>query len=150
MKLELKDEKGVVGTIELPLEQIKEALGLGSASVAESTEADAKLKESQDKVGELEEKLATAEGRTMHDYAPRDKATFVIAWAKGLSPEEKATFAEAVGIPLAEAPAAEAVEAEQEAKAEESQEPKIIQGKTDRPGYRFLEYLDLSVKEDRK
>ena len=37
---------------------MKELQGLGSASVADPTEADAKLKESQGKVGELEAKKA--------------------------------------------------------------------------------------------
>ncbi len=32
MQLELKDEKGVMGTIELPLEKLKEDPGLGNAS----------------------------------------------------------------------------------------------------------------------
>lgn len=147
MKLELQDEKGLTGVfIELPLEQIKEGIGLLSSSpeteaqLKESqgkvAEAEAQLKESQGKVAELQEKLAAAEGRTMDDFAPAEKADFVIAWGRGLSPENKAVFAEAVGIPIAGASAAEA-----------EGEPKTIQGKTDKPGYKYLEFLNLSVKE---
>ena len=104
-----------------------------------SSEAEAQLKESQGKVGELQEKLAAAEGKTMDDFQPAEKADFVIAWGRGLSPENKAVFAEAVGIPIAGASAAEVAEAEGE--------PKTIQGKTDKPGYKYLEFLNLSVKE---
>lgn len=105
-------------------------------TVKEPDETQAQLKESQGKVAELEEKLATAEGRTMGDFTPTEKADFVINWAKGLSPEDKAIFCGAVGLPIAKA-----------SDAEEAQEPKTIQGKTDRPGYKFLEYLNLSVRE---
>lgn len=42
MQLELKDEKGIMGTIELPLEKLKEELGLGNSS----SEIAAHLKES--------------------------------------------------------------------------------------------------------
>lgn len=136
MKLELQDEKGLTGVfIELPLEQVREGLGLGSLSA----ESEAQLKESQGKVAELEEKLTTAEGRTMDNFTPVEKANFVIAWGKGLSPEDKAIFATAVGIPIAKATEAEVAEVEGE--------PAIIQGKTDKEGYKFLEHLNLSVKE---
>jgi len=135
MQLELKDDKGLIGTIELPLEQVKETLGLGSASV----ESEAQLKESQGKVGELQEKLAQAEGRTMDDFTPIEKADFVLNWAKGLSVEDKAIFAEAVGISVARATDAEVAEVEGELAT--------IQGKTDKPGYKYLEHLNLSVKE---
>ncbi len=42
MQLELKDEKGVMGAIELPLEKLKEELSLGNSS----SEIAAHLKES--------------------------------------------------------------------------------------------------------
>lgn len=105
-----------------------------------SSQAEAQLKESQDKVGELEGKLAEAEGKTLGDFTPQEKADFVITWAKGLSPEDKAIFATAVGIPIVGAAAAKVAEVEGE--------PNIIEGKTDRPGYRFLEHLNLSIKEE--
>ena len=44
MQLELKDERGVMGTIKLPLEELKEELGLGNSS----SEIAAHLKESLD------------------------------------------------------------------------------------------------------
>jgi len=112
-----------------------------------SKTTDAQLKESQGKVAELEEKLTTAEGRTLGDFTPAEKANFVVTWAKGLSLEDKAIFAEAVGIPIAKATDAEVAEAEQRAKAEAEEEPKTIQGKTDKPGYKYLEHLNLSVRE---
>ncbi len=142
MKLELRDDKGVVGTIELPLAQLKEELGFGSASGADSSPAsealrvdaesfEAQLKESRDKVGALEEQVA---GRTMDDFTPAEKAHFVLAWGKGMSSEDKALFARAVGIPIAGAA------------ADLGQDGSIIEGKTDLPGYKFYKYLNMSMK----
>ena len=64
MKLELKDEKGLLGTIELPVEELKIALGLDSASAKladdlahlqdESKAKDATIAELQDKVAHFE------------------------------------------------------------------------------------------------
>ena len=147
MKLELQDAKGLTGVfIELPLDQLRAEIGLVSSSgetealLKEHQGNVALLQESQRKVAELEEKLARAEAKTMDEFTPIEKANFVIGWAKELSPEDKAIFAGAVEIPIAQATVAEVAEAEGE--------PKIIQGKTDRPGYRFLEHLGLSIKED--
>lgn len=96
------------------------------------------LKESQEKVIELEEQLQ-AGTRTMDDFSPTEKAEFVIAWGKALSPERKAVFAQAVGIPIA---GAEVVKV-----AEEEGNPKIITGKTDKPGYIYYDYLNISMRE---
>ena len=141
MKLSLKDSNGKsIGTMEFPVQEVAKSL---SQSLSKSLESDAQLHEaelkgSREKVVELEEKLANAEARTMDDFTPIEKANFVIAWAKGISPEDKAIFCEAVGIPIAQATEAEVAEAEGE--------PKIIQGRTDKEEYRYLEYLNLSVK----
>lgn len=135
MKLELQDEKGSTGVfIELPLEQLKEELGL----ISSSPEAEAQLKESQEKIAQLEEQLL-AGTRTMDDFAPTEKANFVISWGKALSPERKAIFAQAVGIPIAGAEVVEVAEVEGN--------PKIIEGKTDKPGYIYYEFLNLSMRE---
>lgn len=149
MKLELQDAKGLTGVfIEVPLEQLKEGLGLLSSS----PETEAQLKESQGKVeelggqiAELGEKLATAEAKTIGDFTRIEKANFVIAWAKELSMEDKAIFCEGVGIPIAKVTEAEVAEAA--AKAAAAAEPSVIVGKTDRPGYKYLEYMNMSVKE---
>lgn len=121
MQLEVKDKDGVIGTIELPIaELMKEVQDLGSASVADpsATEAlkvevqsfEAQLKEKGEEIAKLGEKLTAAEGKTMGDFKPEEKANFVIAWAEGLALEDKAIFAEAVGIPIARATAAEVAE----------------------------------------
>jgi len=144
MKLELQDAQGLTGVfIELPLEQLRAEIGLVSSSGAEPQASEALKVEVQSFEAQLKEKaaeIAKLEGRTMDDFSPTEKANFVLNWAKGLSPEDKAIFAGAVEIPIAQATVAEVAEAEGE--------PKIIQGKTDRPGYRFLEHLGLSIKED--
>ncbi len=110
--------------------------GAAAASLSEDPPGEAPAQESPATVAELQEKLTAAEGRTMDDFTPVEKADFVIAWGKELSPEDKAIFATAVGIPIATATAAE-VEGE----------PAIIQGKTEKPGYRYLEHINMSVKE---
>ncbi len=157
MRLELQDAKGLTGVfIELPLDQLRAEIGLVSSSVAEpkATEAlkvevqsfEAQLEESQGKVAELKEKLAKGAGKTMDDFSQLEKATFVIAWGKGLSPENKAIFAEQVmEIPIAKA--TEAAVAEKEPKAKVEENPNIIKGRTDKPGYRYLELVDYSIKE---
>jgi len=156
MQLKLQDAEGLTGVfIEVPLAELKEEIGLVSSEGAESTEIAAQLKESKEKVAELEdkvatvveleEKLSTAEARTMGDFTPIEKANFVIAWAKELSMEDKAIFCEGVGIPIAKVTEAEVAEAAVKKAAED--EPSVIEGKTDRPGYKFLEYLNMSVKE---
>lgn len=156
MKLELKDKAGKgIGTIEFPVEEVAKSLNQSLSSSLESDaqlheaqlkesrekvlEMETQLKESQGRAAELEEKLAGADGRTMDDFAPLEKANFVIAWGKGLSPEDKAIFARAVGVSIAGASAAEVAEAEGELA--------IIQGKTDKEGYKFLEHLGVSVRD---
>ncbi len=132
MRIDLLDEKGSTGVfIELPVEQLMAGLG----SPGSSPESEVQLKESQAKVVELEEKLR-APGRTMDDFTPIEKANFVIAWGKGLSTEDKNIFGREVGITLTEAKVAEVAEG-----------PATIPGETDKPGYKYLESLDLSVRE---
>lgn len=145
IRLELRDEKGLIGTIDLPVEDLRTALGLGSGSAdlgqnqmePGSGNGSAGTEEGQADIARLKEQLAQAQRKTMDDFTPLEKAKFVIDWARGITPEEKAVFARAVGIPIS----SEAVV------AESTEEPAIIQGKTDKPGYRYLESLDLSVKE---
>lgn len=120
---------------------------------AKLTEAQSQLKESQGKVGELEEKLAKAEGRyaTLNDVLANlpeaEQKQFVVEVGKRLSPEGFVNFAIETGHLAQLVPPTEAEVAEAEAKGK-VEEPKTIQGKTDRPGYRFLEHCNLSVKED--
>lgn len=147
MKLELKDKAGkVIGTIDFPLSEVVKGLGQSSSSSSESV-AQLKqenegnlslLKESQEKVAKLEEQLTTgarASG-SMDDFTPTEKANFVIAWAKGLTPEKAVAFAQHVGFPVAAAQV-----------AEPEGEPKTIQGKTNKPGYKYLDYINISVRE---
>lgn len=148
LKLELMDAKGSTGVfIDLPLAQIREGIGLVSSSVPNPTEAEAQLKEenegnlgllneSREKVAQLEEQLAASKGKTMDDFTPVEKANFVIAWGKRVSLENKAIFAEYMGFTIAGAKVAE-VEGE----------PKTIQGKTDKSGYKYLEAINISVRE---
>lgn len=145
MKLELQDEKGLTGVfIELPLELLRAEIGLSSSSV----ESEAQLKESQGKVAKLEQKLATAGAATMDDFTPAQKADFVLAWGRGLSSEDKAIFAKAIETPLAEVAEAQVTEVEAKGEAVVEEFPRMIQGKTDKPGYKYLEHLNLSIRQE--
>jgi DNA-directed RNA polymerase specialized sigma24 family protein len=99
-------------------------------------EDEARLQEENPSVAELQERLSRAEARTIDDFTPKQKAEFVIGWARGLSPEDKAVFAEHVGIPIAGAEAAES-----------DAEPGVIDGKTEKTGYKYLEALNISIRE---
>lgn len=137
MKLELKDDKGVVGTIEVTkenAEELKELLDLGSASVAEAklAEVEPQLEESRGKVAQLEGEVATLK-------SPETKA----AWLKEfLTPENFAVVATQLGYELPEK--AEVAEAGEEA---EVAEPTICKGRTDKPGWKYLPHIDMSIKE---
>ncbi len=153
LELKLKSLDGKeLGTIDLT--EVMEEL-TAQARLSSSSDSEAQLKESRDKVAELEEQLANIQGKTMNDFTPEEKAGFVLTWARGMSLEDKAIFAGAVGIPLGkstEAEVAEAEGAEAEAKrkaaeGEKLEEPFYIEGKTDRPGYSYKPYLNLSIKE---
>ncbi len=137
MKFPIIKQEDETLALEVPDEVLQQLTSLLS-SPAEPT---AELKESQDKVVKLEERVTAAEGRTMDDFTPVQKADFVIAWGKGLSPEDKAIFAGAVGIPNSVKAATV---------AESDEDPGTIQGKTDKPGYKYLEHLNMSVKEESK
>ena len=166
MQLEIRDKEGVFGTIEVTPEkaqELRELLGSGTASA----ESEAQLKESQDKVTELEAQRQ-AGPRTMDDFTSDEKAYFVINWAKTLPLEDKVLFAVGVGVVVAETVKAEVAEAKQKAEAaaaeaanaaeaeekegpaaeaEEKVEPEIIVGETDLPGYKYFKHLNMSMKE---
>jgi len=100
-------------------------------------------------ITELQERLSAAERKSIDDFSSREKAEFVIPWMQGLAAEDFVRLALETGheAQLVEVndPAVVAVLAEMFRK--QAEEPKIIQGKTDRPGYKYLENLDLSVRE---
>ena len=163
MKLELVDLEGSIkGTIELPLEELKTALALpklseeakaGLASSESSNDA-AQLKESQVKITQLEgdnagleDSLAEAVGRTMDDYSPIEKATFVIPWLRDLPTADFVMLARNTGHEAQLVPAAAAEVAEVVAEGEPKKEEVFIQGKTDLPGYKYFPNVDLSIKE---
>ncbi len=111
-----------------------------------SSQADAQLKESEGKVAELQEKLTAAEGRyaTLNDvlatFSAAEQKQLIVEVGKLLSPEGFVNFAIETGHLAHLVPATEAEVAEGE-------EPNIIRGKTTKPGYKYLEHLNLSVKE---
>ena len=136
---------------ETRLSKLEESQASLAEHSTESSTSEAQLKETQEKVADLEEKLSVAQGITMDDFTPDEKANFVISWAKDLPAEKVAVFAELAGIPLAVAEVkTETVAAEEKTEpveAEVEETPKIIEGKTDLPGYRYLSYLDRSIKD---
>lgn len=103
-------------------------------------------------ITELQERLSAAERKSIDDFTGREKAEFVIPWLQGLDEQDFFTLARETGHDVVSDPAVVTVLAEIFRKQEEEakaagEEPKIIQGKTTRKGYRYLEHLDLSVKE---
>ncbi len=94
MKLELTDEKGLIGTIELPVEELRKGLGLDSAS------ADAKLAEETTKliadkeaeIAHLKEALTEAS----KEISDEERFDTLVLDLSSLSTEGKARLAESV------------------------------------------------------
>lgn len=101
-----------------------DALGGGDEQLAE-------------RIKELEQRLAAAERKTIDDFSPMEKAQFVIPWMTKLSGEDFVRLAVETGhdAQLVEVADPEAV-------------ARVVEGKTTEPGYRYLEHLGLSIKED--
>ena len=96
----------------------------------------------------LEQRLSEAERKAIDDFTPREKAEFIIPWMQGLNGEDFVRLAletghEAQLVPTADPEAVTKVA--EVMRRQEREEAKVIQGKTELPGYRYLENLDLSV-----
>jgi len=108
-------------------------------------------------ITELQERLSVAERKTIDDFSTIEKARYFVPWMRQLSKADFEHIALETGHdPLTvevNDPAMVAMLAEsfnkqaKEAKAKAGEEPKTIQGKTTRKGWKYLEHLDLSVKE---
>ena len=102
-------------------------------------------KQQGERIKQLEQRLAAAESRTIDDFSPVDKAEFVIPWLAGLDDQEFFKLARGTGHDVVPDPAVVTILAETFEK--QAEEETIIPGKTELPGYRYLETLNLSVKE---
>lgn len=105
-----------------------------------------------ERIKQLDERLIAAESKTIDDFTPMERAQFVIPWLTGLDEEDFFTLARNTGHDVVPDPAVVSVLAEtfpkpEEAKAKAEKEPKTIQGRTSKPGYKYLPHLDLSVLE---
>lgn len=101
-------------------------------------------------ITELQERLDAAERKTIDDFSQREKAEFVIPWLQGLDAEDFFKLASGTGHDVVPDPAVVTVLAETFDKpVEQVEEPdeSLIQGKTELPGYKYLENLDVSIKE---
>ena len=105
-----------------------------------------------ERIEQLEQQLSAACRKSIEDFSPRERAEFVIPWLTGLDEEEFFTLARGTGHDAVPDPAVVTVlsetfrRQEEEAKAAEK-DPKTILGKTDKPGYKYIECLNLSVKK---
>jgi len=145
MKFQIVKQEDKSLALEVPDDLLQQLTSPSSSG----TEAQLEKDKTNRSLAELQEKLTAAEGKTMDDFTPLEKSNFVLAWGKGLSDQQKAIFAEAVGIPITVS-VAEAVEAEKAAEGAEVAEvtgERIIRGKTDLPGYKYLEHVNMSIKE---
>jgi len=114
------------------------------------------LEQLQQQVKDLAERLSAAEHTTIDDFSPMEKAQYFIPWMTQLSKADFEKVALQTGhdphtVEVSDPAVVSVLEKTFKKQAEEAkaagEEPKIIHGKTDKPGYKFLEYLNLSVKE---
>lgn len=108
-------------------------------------------------ITELQGRLSAAEHKSIEDFSPREKAEFFIPWMTQLSKADFEKIALETGHdpgtvevydPALVARLAETFQRQaEEAEAKGEEEPQTIKGKTTRPGYRYLEYLNLSIRE---
>jgi hypothetical protein len=89
---------------------------------------------------ELQEKLTAAENKTIEDFPAREKAQFVVDFCRSLPAEEKARLAAGIGLPVK---TETLVLSEEEKPVPE----RWIEGKTDKPGYKYYPKLGGSVRE---
>lgn len=102
-----------------------------------------------ERIKQLEQRVVAAERKTITDFSALEKAEFIIPWMQGLDAEDFVRLALETGheAQLVEVndPAVVAVLAETFRKQAEA--PAVIKGRTVRPGYHYLEHLDLSVRD---
>ena len=99
-------------------------------------------------IAELQERLSAAERKTIEDFSSREKAEFVIPWMQGLSGEDFVRLALETGHDAQLVPATDPEMVGKIAeimRKQEREEAKVVRGRTDLPGYRYLENIDLSV-----
>lgn len=103
------------------------------------------LQQQDELIKQLEQRLSAAERMTIDDFSPREKAEFVIPWLQGLDDKDFFTLSKNTGHDAVPDPAVVTILAD--TFREQVKDKTVIKGKTDRPGYRYLDYLNLSVKE---
>lgn len=153
---------GVAPGAQLPLEQpnplitksvLEQVLDERFAVIAEQVDALSnelpgalsieELEQLQQQVKDLAERLSAAERKTIDDFSPMEKAQFFVPWMQSLDPEEVEHLAHMCGHEVQlEKPTADP--ALVKVLSETFREP-VIRGKTDRPGYRYLEHIDRSI-----
>ena len=100
----------------------------------------------QEKDGRIAELEAELESRGIAEYPGEVQAAYLLESLTRLEPETVAVLVGKAGKAsmLREATAAEVAEAEQE--PSEQEDPAVVKGPTDRPGYKFLAELGVSIK----
>jgi len=110
------------------------------------------LEQLQQQVKDLTERLDAAERKSIDDFGPREKAEFLIPWMRELSDADFMRLSVGTGhyvIPdpgVVEVVDPKALAAIAETFQELAPES-VVQGKTDLPGYRYFETINLSVRE---
>ncbi len=108
----------------------------------------------------LDERVTAAESKSIDDFTAREKAEFLIPWMQELSGEDfvrlaintghDAQLVPAVAPELAKKVAETFRQQGEEAKAKAEKEPDIVQGKVAASGWKYLEHMDVSVREGAK
>jgi len=108
-----------------------------------------------ERIKQLEQRLSAAERKGIDDFSPIEKAQYFIPWMSQLS---KADF-EKIALETGHDPGTVEVNdpavvamledsfRKQAEEQKDEEEPNTIQGKTDKPGYKYLDYLNLSIKD---
>lgn len=102
-------------------------------------------KDDGEAIAELQKRLSVAERKTIDDFSPVEKAEFLIPWLKGLNEQDFFTLAKGTGHDVVHDPAVVTMLAETFPK--QAEEPNVVKGKVDEPGWSYLETMDVSIRK---
>ncbi len=148
IQMEAKNKEGqVIGSVELPVEKLLEAMN-ESASLRESSPL-TELKEELSVLAKLSESIKVAAEKTIESFTPEEKSAFVIDWMPGLDDAGLATLAEATGLNISKVTEAEEAEVE-ETQLEEAitSEDYASMEEEIKSRYKFLENLGTYILVD--
>ena len=117
--------------------------------------------ESSASEAQLKERITSLESRKIRDYPAAEQGAYLMETLNEMGPETVAVLLvksgkasmlrEATEAEVAEAEVAEAEKHEEgstgDEEAQVNEDPEVIEGQTDKPGYRYLQMLNVSIKD---